>query len=302
MRVQRLAAAMVVAVALVAAGTASAQAALPVIYNFPAAIAASAVQPGGSPAGANDWSCQPSAAHPRPVVLVNGTFANQITSWNALSPLLKNNGYCVYTFNYGGLFAGQIGSYGPVAASAGELKTEVDAVLASTGASKVDLVGWSQGGMMPRYYLKNLGGASKVNALIGLAPSNHGTTLSGLATLAGYFPGALPLVGTLCPACTDQVVGSSFLTNLNAGGDTVAGVKYTVIQSRYDEVVTPYTSAFLTGSNVTNITIQNKCILDLGDHLSMPYDHIVDREVLNALDPAHASSTICTPIIPAVGG
>jgi triacylglycerol esterase/lipase EstA (alpha/beta hydrolase family) len=302
MRVQRLAAAMVVAMAIGAAGATSAQATLPVIYNFPAAIAASAVQPGGSPAGANDPSCHPSAAHPRPVVLVNGTFANQITSWNALSPLLKNNGYCVYTFNYGGLFAGQIGSYGPVAASAGELKTEVDAVLASTGASKVDLVGWSQGGMMPRYYLKNLGGATKVNALIGLAPSNHGTTLSGLATLAGYFPGALPLVGALCPACTDQVVGSPFLTSLNAGGDTVSGVKYTVIQSRYDEVVTPYTSAFLTGANVTNITIQSKCVLDLGDHLSMPYDHIVDREVLNALDPAHASSTICTPITPAVGG
>jgi triacylglycerol esterase/lipase EstA (alpha/beta hydrolase family) len=302
MRVQRLAAAMVVAAAFVATGAAGAQAALPVIYNFPAAIAASAVQPGGSPAGANDPSCHPSAAHPRPVVLVNGTFANQITSWNALSPLLKNNGYCVYTFNYGGLFVGQIGSYGPVATSAAELKTEVDAVLASTGASKVDLVGWSQGGMMPRYYLKNLGGAAKVNALIGLAPSNHGTTLSGLATLAGYFPGALPLVGALCPACTDQVVGSPFLTSLNAGGDTVAGVKYTVIQSRFDEVVTPYTSAFLSGANVTNITIQNKCILDLGDHLSMPYDHIVDREVLNALDPAHASSTICTPIVPAVGG
>jgi len=302
MSIKRWAAAMAAATALVAVGAASAQASLPVIYNFPAAIAASAVQPGGSPAGANDWSCHPSAAHPRPVVLVNGTFANQITSWNAVSPLLKNNGYCVYTFNYGGLFAGQIGSYGPIAASAGELKTEVDRVLASTGAAKVDLVGWSQGGMMPRYYLKNLGGAAKVNALIGLAPSNHGTTLSGLATLAGYFPGALPLVGALCPACTDQVVGSPFLTSLNAGGDTVPGVRYTVIQSRFDEVVTPYTSAFLTGSNVTNITIQSTCILDGGDHLSMPYDHIVDREVLNALDPAHASSTICTPIFPAVGG
>jgi triacylglycerol esterase/lipase EstA (alpha/beta hydrolase family) len=300
MSIKHWAAAMAATAACVAAGASSAQA-LPVIYNFPTAIAASAVQPGGSPAGAN-VACTPSAAHPRPVVLVNGTFANQITSWNALSPLLKNNGYCVYTFNYGGLFAGQIGSYGPIAASAGELKTEVDHVLSITGASKVDLVGWSQGGMMPRYYLKNLGGASKVNALVGLAPSNHGTTLSGLATLAGYFPGALPLVGALCPACTDQVAGSSFITALNAGGDTVPGVRYTVIQSRFDEVVTPYTSAFLTGSNVTNITIQNKCILDGGDHLSMPYDHVVDREVLNALDPAHASSTICTPIIPAVGG
>jgi triacylglycerol esterase/lipase EstA (alpha/beta hydrolase family) len=300
--VKRWVLALAAVAACLAGGAASAQAALPVIYNFPTAIAASAVQPGGSPAGANDTSCHPSSAHPRPVVLVNGTFANQIDSWNALSPLLKNNGYCVFTFNYGGLFLGQIGAYGPVASSANELKTEVDHVLQVTGAAKVDIVGWSQGGMMPRYYLKNLGGASKVNALVGLAPSNHGTTLSGLATLAGYFPGALQLVGALCPACSDQVQGSAFITALNAGGDTVAGVKYTVIQSRYDEVVTPYQSAFLSGSNVTNITIQDKCILDGGDHLSMPYDHIVDREVLNALDPAHAASTLCTPILPAVGG
>jgi triacylglycerol esterase/lipase EstA (alpha/beta hydrolase family) len=302
MRIMRLAAVVAAASLCLAASAASAGAALPVIYNFPTAIAASALQPGGAPLGANDWSCRPSAAHPRPVVLVNGTFANQITSWNALSPLLKNNGYCVYTFNYGGLFLGQIGSYGPIAASAAELRTQVNRVLSSTGAAKVDLVGWSQGGMMPRYYLKNLGGAAKVNHLIGLAPSNHGTTLSGLATLAGFFPGALPLVGALCPACTDQVKGSPFLTALNAGGDTVPGVKYTVIQSRYDEVVTPYTSAFLSGPNVKNITVQDQCFLDLGEHLSMPYDHIVDRNVLNALDPAHASGALCTPILAAVGG
>jgi len=54
--------------------------------------------------------------------------------------------------------------------------------------------------MMPRYYLKNLGGAGKVGALIGLAPSNHGTTLNGLLTLASHLrrrknssaPSALP--------------------------------------------------------------------------------------------------------------
>jgi triacylglycerol esterase/lipase EstA (alpha/beta hydrolase family) len=301
MHLKRWAAVLAVSSACLAASAASASAALPVIYNFPTALAASVVQPGGSPAGAN-VPCTPSAAHPRPVVLVNGTFSNQIISWNAISPLLKNNGYCVYTFNYGGLFAGQICCTGPIAASAGELKAKVDQVLAATGAPKVDLVGWSQGGMMPRYYLKNLGGAAKVNALVGLSPSNHGTTLSGLATLAGFFPGALDLVGAGCPACTDQVVGSPFLTALNAGGDTVPGVKYTVIQTRYDQVVTPYSSAFLSGANVTNITIQNKCILDLGDHISMPYDHVVSREVLNALDPANARSTLCTPVLPSVGG
>jgi triacylglycerol esterase/lipase EstA (alpha/beta hydrolase family) len=302
MSIKRAAAALAVVGACLAVAVPSASAALPVIYNFQTALAASLAQPGGSPPGAN-VPCTPSAAHPRPVVLVNGTFTNQIMSWNAFAPLLKNNGYCVYSFNYGGpLIAGQVGAYGPVANSANELKAEVDQVLAATGASKVDIVGWSQGGMMPRWYLKFLGGASKVNALIGLSPSNHGTTLDGLALLAGFIPGALDLVAAGCPACRDQVVGSPCLTTLNAGGDTVPGVKYTVIQTRYDQVVTPYTSAFLSGSNVTNITIQNKCILDLGDHISMPYDHIVGREVLNALDPAHTSSTLCTPIIPSVGG
>jgi len=180
----------------------------------------------------------------------------------------------VFAANFGGTPGNLVQGTGDITQSAAELASFVTQVLAATGASKVDLVGHSQGGMMPRYYLKFLGGAPKVQTLVGLAPSNHGTTLSGLATLAGYFPGALQLVGVACPACTDQVQGSPFITALNAGGDTVPGVKYTVIQSRYDEVVTPYTSAFLTGPNVTNITLQNQCILDLGEHLSMTSDHI----------------------------
>src|SRR5204863_206692 len=79
----------------------------------------------------------------------------------------------------------------------------------------------------------------------------------------------------------------AFLAKLNAGKETVAGVHYTVIQSDKDEVVTPYASAFLSGRNVTNLLLQNQCILDQGEHLSMPYDHIADADVLNALDPAH---------------
>jgi triacylglycerol esterase/lipase EstA (alpha/beta hydrolase family) len=301
MRTLRITAALGATLLCLAVGAASAGA-LPVVYNFQVGLAASVANPGGSPAGANDFACKPSTAHPRPVVLVPGTFANMIDSWNALSPLLKNNGYCVFALNYGGLFAGQIGAYGSIATSAGELKTFVDKVLSSTTATKVDIVGWSQGGMMPRYYLKNLGGAGKTGTLVGLAPSNHGTTLDGLATLAGFFPGALTALESFCQACTDQIVGSPFLTSLNAGGDTVTGVTYAVIQSRYDEVVTPYTSAFLSGSGVTNTTLQNQCFLDLGDHLSMPYDHIADQDVLNALDPAHAKGSICTPIVPGVGG
>jgi pimeloyl-ACP methyl ester carboxylesterase len=212
----------------------------------------------------------------------------------------------VYAFNYGSYGnSGLAGIYGVghIVHSAEELSTFVNYVLALTGASQVDIVGHSQGGMMPRYYLRFLGGVvggvSKVHTLVALAPSNHGTSSAGLAWLENRF-GIPP--GTPCPACEDQEAGSAFLTTLNYGGDTMPGVNYTVIQSIYDEVVTPFSSAFLTGPGVTNIELQSQCALDHGEHLSMPYDHIADGDVLNALDPAHPKMPRCTPIQPYVGG
>jgi triacylglycerol esterase/lipase EstA (alpha/beta hydrolase family) len=303
---RRLAVLLAIAAAALAtaagAGAAAAQA-LPVIYD--GALGYAHASPTASPPGANDWSCQPSAAHPRPVILVHGTFADMSDSWQALSPLLHNHGYCVFALNYGAHGgSGALGIYavGDIPESATQLSDFVDRVLAATGASQADLVGHSQGGMMPRYYLKHLGGDAKVHTLVGLAPSNHGTTLDGLFTLSTYFPGASEFDGALCPACQQQSAGSPFLTELNSGGETVAGVDYTVIESRYDEVVTPYTSAFLSGPNVTNVLLQDQCALDLGEHLSMPYDHIADADVLTALDPAQPMHPLCTPIAPVAGG
>lgn len=300
---RRFTAVFAVVMAMLGVGASAASADLPVIYNGVYGYAH--VSPTASPPGANDWSCKPSAAHPRPVVLVHGTFADMSDSWQAISPLLKNNGYCVFALNYGDYNgSGAIGVYGvdDIPTSAGELSAFVDKVLAATGAAEADLVGHSQGGMMPRYYLKYLGGAAKVHTLVGLSPSNHGTTLDGLFVLSNFFPGANQFTGALCPACEQQRAGSSFIADLNSGGETVPGVDYTVIQTRYDQVVTPYTSAFLSGPNVKNVVLQNQCILDLGDHLSMPYDHIVAADVLTALDPAHPRGFLCTPILPTSGG
>jgi triacylglycerol esterase/lipase EstA (alpha/beta hydrolase family) len=282
--------------------SASGAAELPVIYNGLLGYAQGS--PSASPPGANNWSCKPSAAHPRPVILVHGTFENMSGSWQALSPLLYDNGYCVFALNYGSYEgSGQFGIYATadIAQSAEQLASFVTQVLAATGARKVDLVGHSQGGMMPRYYLRFLGGAKTVHTLVGLSPSNHGTTLDGIFTLANLL-GVGSAFGFHCPACEQQEAGSAFLAKLNTGGDTVSGVHYTVIQSANDEVVTPYTSAFLSGSKVTNILLQDQCPLDQGEHLSMPYDHIADADVLNALDPAHPLTPACTPVLRIVGG
>jgi len=297
---------LVVALAVVASfalPTAPAGAATyPVPYNFAAGILAATLHPGSSPPGSNDWNCRPTAAHPYPVVLVHGTFANMTDSWQALSPLLANNGYCVFALDYGGSPGNQIQATGDIPTSAAQLGAFVGRVLDATGATKVDVVGHSQGGMMPRWYIKFLGGDQTVHDLVGLAPSNHGTTFNGLASLARAFPGGPSAFGALCQACEQQFVGSSFLEELNAGGDTVPGPSYTVIETKYDEVVTPYTSAFLSGPNVTNITLQDQCARDLVDHVGIIYDAIALHDVLNALDPAGATAPACTLVLPALGG
>ncbi|QEV03755.1 lipase family protein [Streptomyces viridifaciens] len=272
----------------------------------PAVAAAAELPPDGdtvaSPPGANDWSCRPSAAHPDPVVLVHGTFANRYENWLALSPLLKGLGYCVFALDYGtvpgitstgsGLLL-PIGGLGAVPASAAQLARFIDLVRTATGAAKVDIVGHSQGGMLPNYYLKFLGGASKVDKLIGLAPSNHGTTLDGITKLAPYFPGVADLIYTVCQACRDQAVGSDFNTAMASRPDTVPGVHYTVISTVYDEVVTPWRTQFLNGPDVDNEVLQDHCPVTLAEHVAIAFSPTALHLVTNALDPAHATPVFC---------
>jgi hypothetical protein len=224
--------------------------------------------PGIPPPGANDPGCRPDAGHPYPVVLVHGTFGDMTVSWNLISPVLRGLGYCVFALDYGHR------GTDPVEQSAAELGAFVDQVLATTRASQVLLVGHSQGGMMPRYWMRFLGGAAKVRGLVGLAPSNHGTTVP-----------AAPIAGEAgCTSCDEQVAGSPFLTHLNAGGDTLPGIDDTVVETRYDEVVTPYASAFLSGPGVTDVTIQDDCPLDPVEHVGIIDDPVALQWVVDALD------------------
>ncbi|WP_246531103.1 esterase/lipase family protein [Streptomyces bathyalis] len=249
-----------------------------------------------SEGGWNDFDCKPSEAHPRPVVLVHGTGGNKIDNWLGLAPYLKKRGYCVFSLDYG-QYNGipLLHGLGPIEDSAAQLDTFVDKVLDSTAKGKVDIVGHSQGGMMPRYYMKFLGGADKVNALVGIAPSNHGTTLNGLTKLVDLIPGLGDAVDGLAPSLMQQKQGSDFINRLNEGGDTLPGVKYTVIATKYDEVVTPYKSQFLDGPDVKNVTLQDLCPADISEHLAIGlFDKLAFHETANALDPANAERTTCS--------
>lgn len=239
-----------------------------------AAAAATNPSPGPFPPGTN--SCTPTAARPYPVVLVHGTFENAAQNWVTLAPYLQARGYCVYALNYGNNGTGEIRN------SAQQLKNFIEGfVLPTSGASKVDIVGHSQGGLMPRDYINNLGGSAYVNELIGLSPSNHGTQNPGAYAAAS------------CIACQEQQYNSPYIQSVNQPTETKSPVDYTVLQTKYDEVVLPYTSAFLAadnGSQVTNVTLQDKCPNNRDDHLATPYDPVVFQWVDNALsrpnDPA----------------
>jgi triacylglycerol esterase/lipase EstA (alpha/beta hydrolase family) len=231
------------------------------------------------PAGANDWSCKPTAARPLPAVIVHGTFGDQKSLLDNLSLALKSDGYCVYALDYGNR------ATGPIEDSAQQLAAFVDKVRASTGTARVEMVGHSQGGMMPRYYIKNLGGDAYVEDLVGLAPSNHGTTVNDAFGSSPY-----------CVSCDQQRAGSDFLTALNNPDETPGDVDYTQVETAYDEVVVPYTSAFLTpGAQSTNVTLQDRCPADTAEHLSIPMDPQAIAWVLDAFHhdgPANAAAPI----------
>ncbi len=253
--------------------------------------------PASPPPGANIAGCH-SSAHPYPVVLVNGTFANQEDDFGALAPMLATEGYCVYTFAYGAPAQQFVQSIGPIAQSAQTLAAYVQQVLGSTQASKVDLVGHSQGGMLAEYYAKVLGGARFVHDVVGLAPSTHGTTLGGLEFLANAIPGANAVLATDCGACVDQEHGSAALRPLDTGPIAQAGVNYTIIETLDEFVVTPLGSSFIPEPGVTNEYVQGSCPFDPVDHVDLPYDPVVLQLIANALDPTTAQAPNCWHAFP----
>jgi pimeloyl-ACP methyl ester carboxylesterase len=322
-------------VAPLSGGAAASSPHYPVVWSFlpTAMLSATENGPDVPPPGAN-VPCTVTTEHPYPVVLVHGLAANQNDNWQTLSPFLANSGYCVYSLTYGNTPTSprpfdEIGGLAHMADSAKQLASFVDQVLADTHAAKVDLVGHSEGGTMPDYYLKFLGGSRDVAHFVMLSGVLHGTTFWGIGDLYdlgsayGYGSQANALSG-FCGSCTEFLTGSSFITQLGAphaqatsseaatcpyDGAAVAGVRYTSIATQYDELVRPPTSDFIDprcaeaglGIGVDNILVQHQCPTDLADHLSIESDQVAAHDVLNALDPATATPVRCTLTLPAVG-
>ncbi|WP_420121471.1 esterase/lipase family protein [Nakamurella sp.] len=205
--------------------------------------------------GVNDPGCR--SDHP-PVVLLPGTFSTVAGTYGPLATALTGAGRCVYGANYG------LGGLAPVRDSATTVAGVVEGVLAATGADRVDVVAYSQGGLVLRTALRQDGLADRVGTAVLIAPTFHGTT----SPLLDGVPGAL------CPACADQIAGSALLTELDAGGDLDGSVRYATISSRDDTVVTPVAAQSPAGpaDRVTSLVVQDRCPQVRLDHVALPGD------------------------------
>lgn len=204
-----------------------------------------------------------------PVILVAGTFSPGVAN-EGLATRLRAEGFDVTVFELPTLGTQSLST---TAASLGPV---VDEVLARTGATRVDLVGHSQGGLTARDYVKNHGGSAKVDKIVTLGTPHYGTALANLATLV--------TLGTCLniQGCLDMAQGSSYLNALNAGPDVISPTRIVSIRTMNDEVVFPVSNAVV-NDGATNVLLQDQCPLRVVDHLGLIADGSIADGVVDAL-------------------
>ncbi|TCB97997.1 alpha/beta fold hydrolase [Micromonospora zingiberis] len=232
----------------------------------PAAPAASAATPAAtSGTSATEATLAPTAdpglralASANPVIVVGG-LSGFAAVYEPLAARLRADGYRVWIYELPNL------GLGDIAASAASLRNFVGQVRSSTGAAKIDVVAHSEGGLVSRYYIKNLGGGDAVGRYVSLGTPQYGTYVANIAAFLGLGSCA----GIV--ACQQMTIGSSFLTALNAGDDTPGSVRWTTVRTWQDELVRPVDNAML-ADGATNVLIQSKCPLRVVGHLALVID------------------------------
>ncbi|WBB91799.1 alpha/beta fold hydrolase [Verrucosispora sp. WMMC514] len=210
-----------------------------------------------------------------PVIVVGG-LSGIAAVYEPLAARLRADGYRVWIYQLPNL------GLGDITASAAGLRGYVGQVRAAAAGAKVDLVAHSEGGLVSRYYIKNLGGGEAVERYVSLGTPQYGTYVANIVSFLGLGSCA----GVV--ACQQMTIGSSFLTALNAGDDTPAPVRWTTVRTWQDELVRPVDNAML-ADGATNVLIQSRCPLRVVGHLGLVLDGTTYTVVRQALRDAAIS-------------
>ncbi|VFA88525.1 esterase/lipase family protein [Gordonia paraffinivorans] len=268
-----LAAATGLAAALALAPGAAHAAPFPVTTDVNQAVADHYFSPATeAPAGSNRWDCRDDQGRD-PVILLHATAMNQSANWAYLAPTLANAGYCVFSTTYGqASWSGNTGGLGNKERAAGQVASFLDRVLAATGASKVDLVGHSQGGAIAQLVTQLPGRAAQVDTIVSLSATHQGTSR----------------VGSITDRLPARAPGEA------DWGPRHPTIRYVNFATRFDKISTPYRVTLMPpGPNVTNTLVQDVCPASKIGHVGMAYSPTVAALVRNALDPTHPVPVVC---------
>ncbi|MGZ3441239.1 MAG: esterase/lipase family protein, partial [Polyangia bacterium] len=187
---------------------------------------------GDVPRGATDWpgpSTTPPTTHkPYPIVLAHGFsgFHNigPLTYFYGVQDALSKDGHDVYVT--------VVDPYNSSEVRGAELKTQVEKILADTGAPRVNLICHSQGALDCRYVANQLG--KKIGAVVLLAGVNRGDYVADIASGAVQGPAgdALNLLltlfgnGVLDPGGNPNTDAKAAVAQLTTAGCDAFNAKY----------------------------------------------------------------------------
>ena len=176
-----------------------------------------------------------------PILFVRG-WNGSASNWSTMKARFEKDGYPpshLLAYNYNTSTSNKT-------TGETEVKARVDQLLASTGATKVDILAHSMGSLNSRWYLKFVPGAQeKVDDWVSFGGPNHGTSLANVC---------------FSTTCVEMRIGSKFLTELNAGEETPGAVNYGTWWSTCDAFINPEESVILSGATNTNVG----CVSHLG--------------------------------------
>ena len=153
------------------------------------------------------------------MILVHGLAANRTVNFPTISPFLANHGFCVFALTYGTRPEVNPPGYQPggllrMQSSARKLKRFAARVIHATGAKKVDVVGHSEGSLMPDWWVKYLGGRKVVAHYVGMtrgvrtAPTSPAWRRSTRSVRRwASRPGSMPRWGGSAPRVTSSSTG-----------------------------------------------------------------------------------------------
>jgi triacylglycerol esterase/lipase EstA (alpha/beta hydrolase family) len=233
-------------------------------------------------------ACPAGTRADRPVLLIHGTNATVEQSLGPVRTGLLDDGRCVYGLEYD--------SRQSISVSVDYFEAAVDRILAVNQAAAIDLLGKSQGGLIARAVSLEFAGrqVNPIKKVVAISGPQHGVTLSVAGLDVTALATQLPVLADRMPAAADMLAGSPYLTQLNKGPMTAPGVEYTMIASRYDDIIKPYTSSFVDAPKVTNLTVQDGCPEDHTGHIAASNDPRTIDLALRAMDPQRHPTLRCT--------